>query len=238
MARLPRLTLTATLAAFVCAAGALADPTPRTYTLTTGSPTMQRLTALGAQTGFCIGTATLSQLNPVPYAQIKVRFLGGPVSIVVEPVAPTPTFDPFVAIHCSPAGVNTADPDFGLLGLDDDRGGYPKARLDPNVNYAGVTLGDYYLFVTSYSPRADRKYGRFQVSLLGNAQFVDCPGDLNLDGLVDDSDFSIFAVAYDVLDCAAPNMPVGCPSDLNRDGIVDDIDFQQFVQGYNALICP
>lgn len=228
----------AALAALAISGVALAANPTRSYTLGPASPTMPRLTALGAKTGFCNGSASVSALNPVPYAQIKVRFLGGPVSILVEPAAPTPTFDPFIALHCSPAGVNTATPDFGLLGLDDDRGGYPKARLDPNVNYAGVTLGDYYLFVTSYSPRADRKYGRFQVSLLGNAQFVDCPGDLNLDGLVDDSDFSIFAVAYDVLDCAAPNMPVGCPSDLNRDGIVDDIDFQQFVQGYNALICP
>lgn len=66
----------------------------------------------------------------------------------------------------------------------------------------------------------------------------ECASDLNDDGLVDDADFSVFAVAYDVLDCAAPAMPAGCPADLNRDGIVNDDDFQVFVVAYNAVLCP
>lgn len=65
-----------------------------------------------------------------------------------------------------------------------------------------------------------------------------CVGDLNADGLVDDLDFQIFAVAYDILDCADPAMAAGCPSDLNGDGLVDDLDFQVFVVAYNALVCP
>ena len=65
-----------------------------------------------------------------------------------------------------------------------------------------------------------------------------CKGDLNGDGLVDDSDFSPFAVAYNILDCADPAMPAGCPSDLNGDGLVDDLDFQVFLVAYNALVCP
>lgn len=234
----PTLVRAACLIAGALGACAASADDSREFALTSASPFMQRLTALNATAGFCNGIAGLSTLNPVPYAQIKVRFLGGLVSILVEPIAPTPTFDPFVAIHCSPAGVNTADPDFGLLGLDDDRGGYPKARLDPNINYAGVSIGDYYLFVTSYSSRPDRRLGRFRVTLFGNATFVNCPGDLTLDGAVDDLDFTPFANAYDILDCAAPSMPVGCPSDLNADGIVDDADFLIFVQGYNALLCP
>jgi hypothetical protein len=64
-----------------------------------------------------------------------------------------------------------------------------------------------------------------------------CPGDLNIDGLVDDTDFSIFAVAYDVLDCADPAMPSGCPADLNSDGLVNDDDFQMFALAYNELLC-
>lgn len=65
-----------------------------------------------------------------------------------------------------------------------------------------------------------------------------CPADLNLDGLVDDNDFQIFVVAYDILDCADESMPAGCPSDLNRDAVVDDLDFQVFAVAYNELLCP
>ncbi|MBX3387929.1 MAG: hypothetical protein KF691_00590 [Phycisphaeraceae bacterium] len=65
-----------------------------------------------------------------------------------------------------------------------------------------------------------------------------CVGDLNNDGFVDDLDFIIFVPAYNILDCADPNMPAGCPADLNRDGVVDDADFTIFVPAYNDLICP
>lgn len=65
-----------------------------------------------------------------------------------------------------------------------------------------------------------------------------CPSDLDNDGLVDDADFSIFVVAYDVLDCADPAMPSGCPADLTSDGLVNDDDFQSFIVAYNAVLCP
>lgn len=65
-----------------------------------------------------------------------------------------------------------------------------------------------------------------------------CVGDLNNDGFVDDVDFSIFAVGYNVLDCVDPEMQPGCPADLNRDGVVDDADFSLFVPAYDALLCP
>ncbi|MBX3390210.1 MAG: hypothetical protein KF691_12250 [Phycisphaeraceae bacterium] len=64
-----------------------------------------------------------------------------------------------------------------------------------------------------------------------------CPGDLNHDGFVDDSDFVIFVGAYNILDCADPGMPAGCPADLNGDGFVDDADFVVFVVAYNNLVC-
>lgn len=64
-----------------------------------------------------------------------------------------------------------------------------------------------------------------------------CVGDLNADGLVDDADFSIFAPAYDILDCADPGMPAGCPADLNSDGFVDDADFSLFAVAYDTLLC-
>ncbi|MBY0111222.1 MAG: FG-GAP repeat protein [Phycisphaerales bacterium] len=65
-----------------------------------------------------------------------------------------------------------------------------------------------------------------------------CPADLNSDGLVDDADFSIFVVQYDVLDCADAGMPSGCSADLNSDLLVDDQDFSIFVVAYDAVLCP
>lgn len=60
-----------------------------------------------------------------------------------------------------------------------------------------------------------------------------CSGDLNNDGFVDDSDFVIFAAAYDELICGP-----SCPADLNADDFVDDADFVIFAAAYDALICP
>jgi len=65
-----------------------------------------------------------------------------------------------------------------------------------------------------------------------------CTGDFNNDGMVDDADFSIFVVAYNILDCADGAMPVGCPADITPDGFVDDTDFTRFVVAYDALVCP
>jgi hypothetical protein len=64
-----------------------------------------------------------------------------------------------------------------------------------------------------------------------------CVGDLNSDNQVDDADFQIFVVAYDILDCADAAMPAGCPADLNADGFVDDLDFQLFAVAYDQLLC-
>jgi len=65
-----------------------------------------------------------------------------------------------------------------------------------------------------------------------------CPGDLNSDGFVDDSDFVLFASAYNLLDCSDPAMPANCPSDLNADSTVDDSDFVAFAAAHNDLVCP
>lgn len=67
---------------------------------------------------------------------------------------------------------------------------------------------------------------------------VFCPTDLNNDGQTDDTDFTIFVVAYDILDCADPAMLAGCPADFNNDTVVDDSDFVSFVIAYTELLCP
>lgn len=65
-----------------------------------------------------------------------------------------------------------------------------------------------------------------------------CPADFNGDQQVEDADFAIFAVAYDLFDCSDPAMPAGCPADLNHDSTVEDADFALFATAYNALVCP
>lgn len=65
-----------------------------------------------------------------------------------------------------------------------------------------------------------------------------CPADLNSDGFVDDSDFVLFANAYNLLVCEDPAMPAGCPADLTADSFVDDSDFVLFADAYNQLLCP
>jgi len=64
----------------------------------------------------------------------------------------------------------------------------------------------------------------------------DCIADLDRSWpfLVDDSDFQLFAAAYD-LTIAPPANPL---ADLNNDGLVDDADFSLFAVAYDALVCP
>lgn len=57
-----------------------------------------------------------------------------------------------------------------------------------------------------------------------------CPTDMNLDGVTDDTDFVLFAAAYEEL-----TSRVG---DFNDDGFSDDADFVIFAGGYEALVCP
>ncbi|MGH7242826.1 MAG: hypothetical protein ACREJD_05355 [Phycisphaerales bacterium] len=71
------------------------------------------------------------------------------------------------------------------------------------------------------------------------ARVVLCRSDLTCDGMVDDSDFVDFAVAYDALVCpgGTPGSPPFCPGDLNQDNQVDDADFVIFATAYDALLC-
>jgi hypothetical protein len=84
---------------------------------------------------------------------------------------------------------------------------------------------------------ATNDWGAFVVRFAFTARAF-CPWDLNNDGAVDDDDFQIFVVSYDILDCNDGAMPLGCPSDFNDDRVVNDLDFQAFVLAYNELLCP
>ena len=61
-----------------------------------------------------------------------------------------------------------------------------------------------------------------------------CPADFNSDGFVDDTDFVIFAQAYDQF--TVP--PANPATDLNGDSFVDDTDFVLFAQAYDQFVCP
>lgn len=57
-----------------------------------------------------------------------------------------------------------------------------------------------------------------------------CPGDLDHNNVVDDTDFTLFAIAYDEFATEA--------GDLNGDTITNDADFIEFAAAYDALVCP
>ncbi|MBX3379264.1 MAG: hypothetical protein KF805_04165 [Phycisphaeraceae bacterium] len=65
-----------------------------------------------------------------------------------------------------------------------------------------------------------------------------CFADLNCDGVVDDSDFVVFASAYNTLLCDDPSISPPCLADLNGDEFVDDSDFVLFAPAYDTLLCP
>ncbi|MFN9973487.1 MAG: hypothetical protein ACK58T_26725, partial [Phycisphaerae bacterium] len=71
-----------------------------------------------------------------------------------------------------------------------------------------------------------------------------CAADLAIDGIVADTDFEVFAAAYNLTLCSDASMAGasgalagGCPADLNSDGVVDDEDFQIFSVAYDRLLC-
>ncbi|MFO0859832.1 MAG: hypothetical protein U0570_04685 [Phycisphaerales bacterium] len=83
----------------------------------------------------------------------------------------------------------------------------------------------------AYDFGASNDCGGFRVSSFTPG--IRCPGDLNYDGLVDDSDFIEFVPAYNNL--VVPEADRRC--DWNGDRFVDDADFLFFVGYYNNLLC-
>ena len=94
------------------------------------------------------------------------------------------------------------------------------------LSNAGLTYGG--------SDTAAARLGPYYTYVL-NAR---CPGDVNADGFVDDTDFTIFAAAYDAFNCPGGFTLPMCPSDLNSDGFVDDADFTLFAAAYDTFMCP
>lgn len=132
------------------------------------------------------------------------------------------------------------------LNTDEMSAFYNVYKLDAALSFAflsfpGFDIASPFEFdVTGFDPPITTKgRGIVLTHWLVMSERPPCPGDLNNDGFVDDSDFQIFIAQYNILDCAAPEMPSGCVADLNFDGFVDDADFTQvFIQAYTDLLCP
>lgn len=88
------------------------------------------------------------------------------------------------------------------------------------------------------TPGYDTGSGWGFVDAYRSLERVRCPADLTFDDIVEDGDFSLFVVSYDLLLCDDPSMPLACSADLNGDNVVDDADFSLFVIAYDALLCP
>ena len=101
--------------------------------------------------------------------------------------------------------------------------GGPCVGFDGTIRYTGL-LDDI------------RFYNRFLTDQ--ELRSFACATDMNGDLVVDDADFSMFVVQYDVLLCSEPNMPFNCVGDFNQDGQVDDTDFTIFTGEYDQLVCP
>ena len=108
-------------------------------------------------------------------------------------------------------------------------GAQATLRLD---NVSGIDAGDYRcVFETPCGVLAS---DIASVAVTGAC----CPGDLTLDGVVDDLDFSLFAIDYASMRCDSAKVRPGCAADLNGDRAIDDLDFEQFAQAYDAFVCP
>ena len=108
----------------------------------------------------------------------------------------------------------------------------PSDGSDVVLRIEGVQASDAGEYTVEFS-NACNTTSSWQAAVTVNT----CPGDLNADGLVNDTDFEMFAAAYDTMLCDDPAMPVGCLSDWNGDGVVDDDDFQIFVVAYGGMVC-
>lgn len=178
-----------------------------------------------------------SSVSSVFYSAIlRIDISTGDREIVVgTALADDGTGSTLLTVAPSNAGAPPFDSASGLTVLADGTIAFSSlftqntiCRLNPDTRE--VTL------VSDLGPQVTSDVrGKMQFTSL--AQFTNCPGDLNLDGVVDDADFVGFVQGYDLLDCADEAMPPPCAADLNGDLFVDDGDFVGFVVGYNGLLC-
>lgn len=209
---------------------------PRTLTFPLADVNMARFDVTLSPSVFSPLNVSTTFANNIGSGAVQVRSGAMVIPAGAFPASPdlvTPSFNawyvPFTSVFVYPGGdlcvTFRAEGVISTSGLFDGYAFNPVAEGSALYNYGNAdgTEG------SRYGPLGIR----FSFALSD-----ECPGDLNLDGQVDDADFVIFLAAYNILDCADPAMPAGCPSDLNGDGVVEDGDFVIFLAQYNALVCP
>jgi hypothetical protein len=197
----------------------------------------------GSQIGFNIRKAlrkwdgTQFPLGPegIPPEQIQIQ-LGPAVNTAVTPL--TDVLVPGFSLSVSNGGNNIGEyhhhPGFTLLDPASD--GIYLLEMELWSTQPGLaTSPPYWELFGQNASMSDLQTAATWVT--NNIWMPTCPADLNADGVVDDSDFAIFVVAYNELDCGATGAPA-CSGDLNGDWLVDDSDFVIFVAAYDNLLCP
>ena len=111
-----------------------------------------------------------------------------------------------------------------------------------NQNGSSLASDEYYLAITmgtalfagdrwgARSTRGSSLTASITVDSDNRGPSAGCPADFNGDFGVDDTDFVVFAKAY--------NNFIDLVGDLNADTLTDDSDFSVFATAYDALICP
>lgn len=161
-------------------------------------------------------------------------------------------FSPALTISGGPEGIVYVQPgnpgftQFSVLISEYSSGRVSAYEVDANGDPIVSTRRD---FITGLSGAEggtrDPATGHFLFSTFGGGNRIlvvtgfnrGCPANLNGDCAIDDTDFVLFAQAYDVYDCSAPTMPQNCQADINQDGFVDDVDFVLFAQAYDGFLC-
>lgn len=112
-------------------------------------------------------------------------------------------------------------------------GGSVEGARSSRLQIRGLRPGDAGLYEAWFGgPCGTARSEPASISVLAQ-----CPADLNDDRVVDDADFTIFAIAYVLSDCHAIAMPDGCPADLDMDNQVGESDFALFLEPYNRTLC-
>lgn len=109
---------------------------------------------------------------------------------------------------------------------------------DPSLSAAQVERAMQQGARDQLAPGYDTGSGWGFVDAYRSLERVRCPADLTFDDIVEDGDFSLFAVSYNLFLCEDSSMPLACSADLNGDNVVDDADFSLFVVAYDILLCP
>ncbi|MBY0112349.1 MAG: hypothetical protein K2Y21_05975 [Phycisphaerales bacterium] len=123
-----------------------------------------------------------------------------------------------------------------------DAGHTTLGRPLNNQNGSSLASDEYYLAITmgtalfagdrwgARSTRGSSLTASITIDSDNRGPSVNCPADFNGDFGVDDTDFVIFAKAYNNL--------TDLVGDLNADTLTEDGDFSIFATAYDTLVCP